>query len=179
MRFCGYCGTLNETDAKFCSGCGKIFEVNKDYQSASEDEARVKAEAEAKQAEYAAKQEEAASGAESQQPDKAGQKIPYAEGNVVGERKLPIKNLIFGIIGFYFGVNSIVFSCFGLTFLAFGVVGLVFSILSLKGSEFRLAKAGRICAIIGLALCVIMAAVDIVVLVQTIMNLGRVGYYYM
>ena len=26
MRYCTTCGTLNDTDAKFCSGCGKPFE---------------------------------------------------------------------------------------------------------------------------------------------------------
>ena len=25
MRYCSTCGTLNDTDAKFCSGCGKQF----------------------------------------------------------------------------------------------------------------------------------------------------------
>lgn len=153
MRYCTTCGTLNDTDAKFCSGCGKPFANAPDKPM-----------------------EEFSSYMEPNEPEIYTQEESYYTQPQPVTPILPPQAKTFGIISFVFGLivinwNWVAFlpiagQIVGAIFLVMAILGIVFSSKALKISSFRLAKAGRILCIIGLVFLIIFLIVGIAALVS-------------
>ncbi len=170
MRYCSTCGTLNDTDAKFCSGCGKQFtnapdkpiEVYSAPDTYEEPEQFSQSETFTEESYYT--QPEPQQNYTKMQP----QETPA----------LPPKAKVFGIISFVFGLISLVWSwvcilpivgqVLGIIFLAMAIVGIIFGSKSLQVSTFRLARIGRILCIIGLIFVVLSLIIGIVALASGI-----------
>ena len=169
MRYCSTCGTLNDTDAKFCSGCGKPFgNAPADSQNVySDNEGFVQPEPQA----YSAPEEEPQAVYTYQQPTAA-----YAQPQPV--QTIRPKARVFGIISLVFGIITVAFAwvgiipifgqIFGIIFLAMAIVGLVFAKKSSQMSNFRLAKPGKILCIIGLIFVIICFLIGLAVLIYGI-----------
>lgn len=167
MRYCSTCGTLNDTDAKFCSGCGKQFENAPDRPVEVYTSKYTYDEPVEEQQDYYPDEETCYY----EQP--AAQPV-YARTQSQPATVLPPKAKVFGIISFVFGLISICWSwvamlpivgqILGAIFLAMAIVGIIFSGKSLKVSSFRLARVGKILCIIGLICVVLSLAVGIAAL---------------
>lgn len=155
MRYCSNCGALNETDAKFCSNCGKPL------------------------TQIAGNTEETANN-NYQQIYNYTQEAPKSE-NTVSE-PAPVKGKVFGILSFVFGIVSTVLSfialfplvgqVFGFLYLAMAIVGLVFS----GKSDYRLAKPGKILCIVGIVLSGLFLILGFIILCGGILE--YLDYYY-
>ncbi|MBR5931469.1 MAG: zinc ribbon domain-containing protein [Lachnospiraceae bacterium] len=174
MRYCSSCGALNDTDAKFCSGCGKQFEnapeeIKSDYST----EQFITPEPPV----YGPPEDRAVF--TYQQPENT-----YAPQQT---DTLPPKARVFGILSFIFGLFSVAWSwtavfpgiglIFGFVFLAMAIVGMIFGSKSQQMSSFRLAKAGKVLCIIGLIFVIICMIIGIIVLVYAIQNGGIDEFY--
>lgn len=168
MRYCSTCGTLNDTDAKFCSGCGKQFENAPDEP------------VEVYTSKYTYDQPD-----DTIEPGYYTEEEPYYYEQPAAQPVftrtqsqaapvLPPKARVFGIISFVFGLITICWSwvamfpivgqIMGVIFLAMAIVGIIFSGKSLQDSSFRLARAGKILCIIGLIFVVLSLAIGIAAL---------------
>ena len=166
MRYCSTCGTLNDTDAKFCSGCGKQFanapdkpvEVYAAPETYEEPENFTQPEYNSEESFYT-------------QPEP--QQV-YTNMQPQSTPALPPKAKVFGIISFVFGLISIVWSWVGILpivgqilgfiFLAMAIVGIVLGSKSLQLSNFRLARIGRVLCIVGLIFVVLCLIIGIAAL---------------
>ena len=171
MRYCSTCGTLNDTDAKFCSGCGKPFEnapekPMEEFSSAytyEEPQGNSEPEFYANEDSYYTQPEPQRFSTGFQQP------VTPA---------LPPKAKVFGIISFVFGLITICWSwicmlpivgqILGAIFLAMSIIGIIFGSKSLKMSTFRLARVGRILCIIGLIFVILSLIIGIAALASGI-----------
>ena len=168
MRYCSTCGTLNDTDAKFCTGCGKKFENAPDEP------------VEVYTSKYTYDEPEEIDGMKGgpegetyyyEQPQ--GQPV-YSRMQPQNTPSLPPKAKVFGIISFVFGLITVCWSwiavlpvvgqILGAIFLAMAIVGIVFAGKSLQLSSFRLARAGKILCIVGLIFVVLCIAIGIAAL---------------
>ena len=164
MRYCSTCGTLNDTDAKFCTGCGKKFE------NAPEEPVEVYT------SKYTYDEPEV-----TDSPEGAIYYYDQPQGQPAFSRMqpqtaplLPPKAKVYGIISFVFGLITICWSwiavlpivgqILGAIFLAMAIVGIVFAGKSLQLSSFRLARAGKILCIVGLIFVVLCIAIGIAAL---------------
>ncbi|MBO4836020.1 MAG: hypothetical protein J5483_07885 [Lachnospiraceae bacterium] len=188
MRYCSTCGTLNDTDAKFCSGCGKPFEnAPSEMKSAyTTEDTYTEDFYEPQPPVYGPPREEREYLYPYQDPDNN----PYAPQPQTGIRP---KAKVFGILSFVFGLITIVWSwvsiipifgqIFGFIFLAMAIVGLIFGKKSMLMSDFRLARSGKVLCIIGLIFVIIALVVGIIILVYAISSgeleymLEDFGYY--
>ena len=188
MRYCSTCGTLNDTDAKFCSGCGKPFEnAPSEMKSAyTTEDTYTEDFYEPQPPVYGPPREEREYLYPYQDPDNN----PYAPQPQTGIRP---KAKVFGILSFVFGLITIVWSwvsiipifgqIFGFIFLAMAIVGLIFGKKSMQMSDFRLARSGKVLCIIGLIFVIIALVVGIIILVYAISSgeleymLEDFGYY--
>ena len=188
MRYCSTCGTLNDTDAKFCSGCGKQFEN-------APEEVKTVYTTEDTYTEDFYEPEPPVYGPPKNEPEyrypyQDPNNNPYAPQPQTGIRP---KAKVFGILSFVFGLITIVWSwvsvipvfgqIFGFIFLAMAIVGLIFGKKSMQMSDFRLARSGKVLCIIGLVFVIIALVVGIIILVYAISSgeleymLEDFGYY--
>lgn len=175
MRYCSNCGALNDTDANFCSGCGKALKTITEETVLENNQDKV----------YAVKPEAS---------DKSYQPVySYTQGtpesvnpapiNAAAE-PAPVKGKVFGILSFVFGLVSTCLSwisiipifgqIIGFIYLAMAIVGLIFS----KKSDFRLAKPGKILCIIGIVFVAICLVIGFIALAEGAFQIfDRYNYY--
>lgn len=148
MRYCSACGAQNETGAKYCMNCGKLFEYA-GGEPANEEIINAAADAAADSSEYIVA--EYSKGTDQSECTFA-YPIPDANPNKG-------KGITWGIFGFILGLQGLVYSWVPFVhiwFLIHAILGLIFCNKSLKYMDFRLAKAGKIISIIGIVICSIL-----------------------
>ncbi len=155
MRYCSNCGALNETEANFCSNCGKPVNQITEHMEGNTNN--------------------------NYQPIYSYTQGTPQAANTVPE-PAPVKGKVFGILSFVFGIVSTVLSfialfplvgqIFGFFYLAMAIVGLVFS----GKSDFRLAKPGKILCIVGIVLSGLFLILGFIILFGGILE--YLDYYY-
>ena len=175
MRYCSNCGALNDTDANFCSGCGKALKPLNENVDVNNNQNKV----------YTAKTD---STNNTYQPV-----YSYTQGSPEAANPTPlnttaapvsVKGRVFGILSFIFGIVSTALSWIsiipifgqivGFMYLAMAIVGLIFS----GKSDFRLAKPGKILCIVGIALTAIFLIIGFILLAAGAYEIYDSYYYF-
>ena len=174
MRYCSSCGSLNDTDAKFCQNCGKHFDYDGGTPVLETPEPVIE--------ESAPTPELVVEPVQAEEPaSEPVQDAPVQPETVAAPVPNPVphrgKAIALGIIGFILGINGLLF-CWtpfcSWIFLIFAIVGLILCNKSKKLMNFRLAGAGKIISIIGIVACAIFVAFTIFLLIYFRDDLGRV-----
>ncbi len=166
MRYCSNCGALNDTDANFCSGCGKALKPitnNVDINNNQDKVYTTKTEDNMYQPVYSY----------TQGTPEAANPAPIAQTAAPAAQAAaptPVKGKVFGILSFIFGIVSTALAIIsivpifgqivGFMYLAMAIVGLIFS----GKSDFRLAKPGKILCIVGIVLTAICLCIGFIAL---------------
>ena len=171
MIFCSKCGAENQDGAQFCEQCGAPIFGDKPLEASINE--RKEEPSMQEQMPDRAVFEEPVGGMQVQQQNFT----PYQSTPVV--QPITAKCRTFGIIGFILGVSSLAFCWLGIfpavgiiagvILLACAIVGLVFCGISKREGSFKLARIGKVFAIIGLilsALCLIIGIILTIVAAQ-------------
>ena len=186
MRYCSNCGRQNESDAKFCAGCGTLLEA-----APSEEEVKAP-ETEAAAPETETPAPEAAPAPAwtpvQESPAPAQPYQPYQ--SQVEPEGISAKGRTFGIIGFILGIAATAFCWLGIIpvggivcgiiMIASGIVGLIFCNISKKEGFFKLANIGKVFSIIGICLsgvCFIIGIGVTATYINTVNSYNPNSYY--
>ncbi|MCF0142318.1 MAG: hypothetical protein HUJ75_02960 [Parasporobacterium sp.] len=166
MRYCESCGTMNDTNARFCQGCGKAF-ANAPASDTDQTDFRVNPE------------QETVYTAPAPQPVPVPVQ-PAAQAAPV-KKTSSVKTKVFGSIGFAGSICSLLLSWipfFGMAGIIASVVCLIFCNISRKSGSFTLAKIGKILSVIGIILAALWFVFWIVVVIAGGSNIRYRNNYW-
>ncbi len=179
MRYCSNCGTLSETDAKFCAHCGKAFDGTLPEEPVQVEEP---AEAEPIVEEFTEQATEipvvvpvadvTEKTVTNEQEDPESKHAPVYEKKAEGR---PVRGRVFGIIGFVLSLESIL--CCLIPFSNFvgligSIIALIFCKISKKNTSFRLANVGHTLSVIALVFSIVTIIIYSVLMIVGILAIS-------
>lgn len=167
MRYCVNCGAMNDTDAKYCSGCGKKFDSAPADDGTKTDYTR---NAESTNSTFGAAPGAGQNSYGSQNTYSAGQNSYNSYGTSQNTYRssyqsdfVDDKTKGYSIASLILGICSIVFSWWiPILPLAAAIVGLILGNKAKAMGDNGMAKAGRITSIIGIILIALMVVLAII-----------------
>ena len=188
MRYCSSCGSLNDTDAKFCQNCGKHFDydggtpiievVNPAPRTSEVPEPELIVEPAPEPIPDPMPEPEPATESVQDIPvEPVSEAEPVYAAPVPNPEPHRTKGRVLGIIGFILGLEALL--CSWLPFfnwipLIIAIVALILCSKSLKYTTFRLARAGKVISIIAIILAAIFTAFTIFMLIYFRDDLGYI-----
>ena len=190
MRYCSSCGTLNDTDAKFCAGCGKRLGAGLTEET-TEPAAPVDIESTQEipvppMAEDTVMMDRAEINSRAEEPEPqvqppvfvapiSGPEAPVQAAAVENKPNHSVKGKVFGIIGFVLGIESLIV-CWvpyvNIFTLIESIIGLIFCNISKKNTDFKLARIGKTLNIIALIFSIVTIVLYFVLLFVLLLNYG-------